>query len=144
MEEEYRKNGLEAIYHIIKNKNNSKKIEKDLYSISLKNLRSNENIKTVYFINILQLSQINNISNITNLIKEEKLNWNRDSIKNMVFEEEEQDEFIIKPFEIEEGVTICKCGSKRVYTYSKQCRGADEGSTTFATCLECKSQWTYS
>ena len=30
MEEEYRKKGLQAIYHIVKNKNNDKKIEKDL------------------------------------------------------------------------------------------------------------------
>ena len=143
MEEEYRKKGLQAIYHIVKNKNNAKKIEKDLYNITLKNLTPNENLKTVYFLNILQISE-HNIS-IPTLIKEGKLNWKHDSLKNMVFEEQEQDEFIRKPFEIEEGVTKCgNCGSERVYTYSLQCRGADEGSTTFATCCKCGSKWTYS
>ena len=141
--EDYRKKGQQAIFHFVKNKNNANKIEKELYNLSLKNLRSNENLETVYFLNILQISEIKP-SNIPLILKEGKLNWNHDGIKNMVFEEEEQDNFIIKPFEIEEGVTTCKCGSKRVYTYSKQCRGGDEGSTTFATCFECKSQWTYS
>ena len=145
----FRESGIEALNFIFKNNKTSKKIEKEIYEISLKNLRKNENIKTVYFLNILQITkdiQENTlkIKDISNFLKSEKMNWNHESISEIILEEKEQNEFIIKPFEIEEGVLECKCGSKRVYSYSKQCRGGDESSTTFATCLECKSKWTYS
>tara|TARA_B100001093_G_scaffold281608_1_gene269041 strand:- start:2155 stop:2610 length:456 start_codon:yes stop_codon:yes gene_type:complete len=56
----------------------------------------------------------------------------------------EQDDFIENPFEVEEGVLECKCGSKRVFSYSKQTRGADEPMTTFAICVSCNAKWTYS
>ena len=42
---------------------------------------------------------------------------------------------------IEEGVVKCfKCGSKKVNVVSKQTRGADEGSTEFASCI-CGNTW---
>ena len=56
-------------------------------------------------------------------------------------EEEEQDDFIVNPFQIEEGIVECRCGSKRVYSYSKQCRSGDEGVTSFHQCLKCKAKW---
>ena len=62
----------------------------------------------------------------------------------MIDKEIEQDNFLIKPLEIEEGVLECKCGSKRVFSYQKQCRGGDESSTTFAECVACKAKWIYS
>jgi len=145
---EFRESGIEALRLFIKNENTLKKTEKDLYEVSQQNLRKNENIKTVYLLNILQITkELKNgskLKDISLLIKDGKLNWKRDDMNKMVLEEIEQDNFIIKPFEMEEGVLECKCGSKRVYSYSKQCRGGDESSTTFATCLKCKSQWTYS
>lgn len=58
---------------------------------------------------------------------------------------EEQDNFLINPFEVEEGVLECnKCGSKRVFSYSKQVRSSDEGTSVFATCVACKSSWVHS
>jgi len=64
-------------------------------------------------------------------IKQQKLNWKHPSLSDYINEEIEQDNFIIQPFEIVEGITQCKCGSKRVYSYTKQTRGGDESSTTF-------------
>jgi len=77
-------------------------------------------------------------------IKQQKLNWKHPSLADYINEEIEQDNFIIQPFEIVEGITQCKCGSKRVYSYTKQTRGGDESSTTFNECLQCKSKWSYS
>jgi DNA-directed RNA polymerase subunit M/transcription elongation factor TFIIS len=57
---------------------------------------------------------------------------------------DEQDDFIENPFEIEEGVIECRCGSKRVFSFSKQTRSADEPMTTYAECVQCGSKWTYS
>jgi len=65
-----------------------------------------------------------------------------DAKKNII---EEHDEFIVNPFEVEEGVTQChKCNSKRVFTISKQVRSSDEPMTTFAECCNCRAKWTYS
>jgi DNA-directed RNA polymerase subunit M/transcription elongation factor TFIIS len=58
---------------------------------------------------------------------------------------QEENSFIANPIEIEEGVLECgRCGSKKTFSYSKQTRGADEPMTTFATCVECDNEWTYS
>jgi len=56
----------------------------------------------------------------------------------------EQDDFIEHPFEVEEGVLECRCGSKRVYSFSKQTRSADEPMTTYAECVQCNAKWSYS
>ena len=54
----------------------------------------------------------------------------------------EEESFIIKPFEIEEGVLECgKCGSKKTYSYTKQTRSGDESTTVFAICCNCNSKW---
>jgi DNA-directed RNA polymerase subunit M/transcription elongation factor TFIIS len=75
----------------------------------------------------------------------EKLGWKNPEFDDVMFKQREQDEFIIKPFEVEEGVLKCpKCSQSRTFSYSKQTRSADEPMTTFATCMNCKHKWTYS
>jgi DNA-directed RNA polymerase subunit M/transcription elongation factor TFIIS len=73
-----------------------------------------------------------------------KIGWDHDCYSKFKALIKEQDDFLIKPFEVEEGVLECKCGSRRVLSYSKQCRSSDEPMTTFATCMKCKSSWSYS
>jgi DNA-directed RNA polymerase subunit M/transcription elongation factor TFIIS len=53
----------------------------------------------------------------------------------------EQDDFVMAPFEIEEGVIECRCGSKRVFSFTKQDRSCDEPTTVFAQCLSCNKKW---
>ena len=54
----------------------------------------------------------------------------------------EEQKFLEKPFEVDEGVLECQaCGSKRTYSFSKQTRGGDEGTTVFAKCAECGKTW---
>lgn len=74
---------------------------------------------------------------------DEKVLWNSKSFDELRQIEEEQDKFIIQPFEIVEGITQCKCGSKKVFSYSKQTRGGDEATSTFNECAKCKSKWMY-
>ncbi len=77
-------------------------------------------------------------------IKAGKSAWCHTSFDTSSIQLTEQDDFIENPFEVEEGVLECKCGSKRVFSYSKQTRGADEPMTTFAICVSCNAKWTYS
>lgn len=83
------------------------------------------------------------VDEVVNSIAEDKILWNSDKFKNERVALAEQDDFIEKPFELEEGVITCNCGSKKVYTYSKQVRSGDEGYTTFAECIKCKTKWSY-
>ena len=84
------------------------------------------------------------LKEILKSIKNNEILWKHQSLKDLIDDEIEQDDFIIQPFEIVEGIAECRCGSKRVYSYTKQTRGGDESSTTFNECLKCKSKWTYS
>ena len=65
-------------------------------------------------------------------IVKKKVGWNHPYFSDITGRVDEHDNFIRDPFEVEEGVLQCKCGSNRVFSYSKQCRGADEPMTTFA------------
>jgi len=57
----------------------------------------------------------------------------------------ERNSFIEKPFEVAEGIFECKkCGSKKIFSYSKQTRGCDEGTSVFCECSNCNSKWVYS
>ena len=84
------------------------------------------------------------LKDILAYLKKGKTAWKHNTFDTSSRQLAEQDDFIENPFEVEEGVLECKCGSKRVFSYSKQTRGADEPMTTFAICVACKAQWTYS
>jgi len=101
--------------------------------------------KTVVFQIITDLKKKKKLPDVLKELKEKKILWKHFDYADIIAEEEEQDNFIIQPFEIIEGITQCnKCGSNRVFSFTKQTRGGDESSTTFNECLQCKSKWSYS
>lgn len=56
--------------------------------------------------------------------------------------QQEQDDYISNPPEVEEGVVEChKCGSRRVFSVSIQTRAPDEPMSTKAHCMQCKYKW---
>ena len=136
---EIRDIGKEALKLFLNKEQNITIFEEYIYDLS---------DEDCYKLNIYQtISDIKHGSKLANIlkkIKEEKIGFKHDSFSDYIFEEEEQNNFLIKPFEIEEGVLECKCGSKRVYSYSKQSRSADEPMSTYAECMSCRKKWTYS
>ena len=84
------------------------------------------------------------LNTILQNIKNKKIHWKHETYNNLILEEDEQNNFIIQPFEVYEGALTCKCGSNRVYSYQKQSRSADEPMSTYATCMACKNSWVYS
>lgn len=81
---------------------------------------------------------------IEDVIKQGKLGWEHASFSAIKQSQQEQDDYILNPFEAEEGVVECKkCGSSKVYSVSVQTRAADEPMTTMAQCTVCKTKWSY-
>lgn len=81
---------------------------------------------------------------IEDVIKQGKLGWEHASFSKIKQSQQEQDDYILNPFEAEEGVVECKkCGSSKVYSVSVQTRAADEPMTTMAQCTVCKTKWSY-
>ena len=157
IEQEYtdtRLKGLKALKTILKQDKKIKIVEKCIHKQSSKNEQYENTYRKILYQTIGDLILDNKLEktekNIklketAKNIKHNKIGWNHPiytQIKNRI---EEHDDFIINPFEVEEGVTNCKaCGSTRVFTYSKQVRSCDEPMTTVAKCVKCKVVWTYS
>lgn len=71
-------------------------------------------------------------------VKQRNIGWNHTFFKTFQKEQEEYDQFLVSPPEVEEGVIQCsRCGSKKTFSFSKQTRRADESATVFVRCAEC-------
>ena len=141
----FRQKGKSAIATISKRENNINIIENWIFKITQRENKNPDSFQTEYIRNILQVVQDlkngKDKNEVLNSIKKKQLGWKHtcfDEIRNSL---QEQDDFVKNPFEIEEGALECRCGSKRVFSYSKQTRSCDEGMTFFITCLNCKNFW---
>lgn len=146
---EYRKKGITVLSSVIQKEQNIKIIEKCICEKSV----NNENLYNEILYQVVgDLLNNKKLSDILSNIKSDKICWNHNDFTTFQEQLDEQDDFIENPFEVAEGVLECKkvlkngkvCGSKRVFSYSKQTRSADEPMTTFATCCACGTKWTYS
>ena len=131
--------GVNALKTVLSKEQNIKIIEKSVFENGI----LDKYLTNIYDI-ICKIKNNEKLSNILSDIKNKKLDWNHSYLDDTIYEEQEQNNFLIKPFEVEEGVIECKCGSSRVYSFAKQTRGADESTTTFAECMACGNKWTYS
>jgi len=92
----------------------------------------------------VQISQKKKLKDIFKELQSGLVMWSDPCLDAINDQLKEQVSFIENPFEVEEGVMACnKCMSKRVFSYSKQSRSADEPSTTYAECVVCGSKWQY-
>lgn len=138
----YRLDGKDALGLVVKVEKNLNILEKAIYGKS----GDDENAyKDLVYEAVCEIASGKKLPAILESIKGGKNGWNHPDFDETRFRQQEQDEFIINPFEVEEGVLKCgKCGNSRTFSYTKQTRSADEPMTTFATCMTCKHKWTYS
>ena len=135
-----RTRGKNALEMVLKNKQNIDIFENNIYKLS----KDDEEYLWIIYQIIGDISHGVKLKELLTQVKNRKINWDHPFYEDMINDEIEQDNFIMNPFEIQEGVIECKCGSNRVFSFQKQCRGADETATTFAECAACGNKWVYS
>lgn len=78
-------------------------------------------------------------------VKHKKIGWKDPIYENVTNLIQEHDDYIIKPFEVVDGVLTCpKCGGSKTWSIQRQTRSADEPMTTFSRCVMCGHNWKYS
>ena len=130
--------GKRLLCTVLNKEQNINIIEKNIYEITEDD---EELYKKILYQTLHDIKQGLKLPDLLKNLKEHKILWKHSSLNKYILVEEEQDEFIINPFQVEEGIVECRCGSKRVYSYSKQTRSGDEGITSFHQCLKCKAKW---
>lgn len=137
---DYRTKGKNALATVLSNQQNITVIEKNIFAVS-----PDEEFYVEYIYQIIgDILQSKKLKSILEDIKKKRVGWSHPSFEHVTDKINEQDNFIENPFEVEEGILECKCGSKRVYSYQKQSRSCDESSSTYAQCIVCKAKWVYS
>lgn len=140
---EFREKGKEILSNYISNWKNIEILEKNLYN-SIKDVEEyflekeyNDRLYEVCY----QLSN-KSLKEVNENLKRDNVSWNSEYFIEEKTKQEEKDQFLTNPFEVEEGVNKCeKCGSNKTYSVSKQVRAADEGFSTFCICLKCGAKW---
>ena len=126
--------GKNLLEDIFENSNNVTLFEKLIYS----------KYNATYYDTIYQLCglvQQYSVKECYELLNEERINWSLDMFKEDVEEERIELEFIETPFETSDSIMECRCGSKKVLTFSKQIRSSDEGTAVFCKCIKCGKKW---
>ena len=137
-----RLDGKDALSLVIKVEKNLNILEKAIYN---KTGDDEKAYKELIYEVSSEIAQGVKLQTVLEAIKNSKTGWNHPNFDDARFRQEEQDDFIVNPFEVVEGVLKCgKCGHSRTFSFTKQTRSADEPMTTFATCMTCKHKWTYS
>lgn len=71
-------------------------------------------------------------------LKTKKYLFHHDIFNSVYDEIKEEDDFLNNPIKIEDGVIECsRCKSLKTFSYSKQTRASDEGTSVFVTCSQC-------
>lgn len=149
---EVRENAKKTFRLYLNIEKNIVKLEKLIYKNAITESKNNwfENYNCNIYEIALLLQKKTRFSTITDLINNNKLGWGNKNFEHITNLVNEQNDFIKNPFEVEEGIFQCKafiketgtiCGSKRVYSYAKQDRSSDEGTSVYAQCMKCGCKW---
>tara|TARA_Y100000591_G_scaffold72454_1_gene60232 strand:+ start:1839 stop:2252 length:414 start_codon:yes stop_codon:yes gene_type:complete len=134
----YRTIGKEILGKYIKSNNNVIKLETKVNKVTDSQEQYNQLI-----LELVRLKREGNDSKVLmNILKTGSFLSNTDEYKEFRSKIEEHDRFLVKPFEVDEGVLECgKCGSNKTISYTKQTRSGDEATSVFALCYNCNNKW---
>lgn len=135
--EDLEKIGMKALGKVLSN-------TKNISILSSILLKDKENYKRNIYQIVGDILKKEKLKTILDNIRNNKICWEHFTYDDISFLIKEQEDFIINPFVVEEGVIQCKCGSRRVFSYSKSTRSSDEALSVFSQCVECKSKWVFS
>ena len=146
----FRTKGKDALASVLNIPKNITILENAVYecvaegrvSVAHQGKETEHNYKSIIYQVVSDIQNGNSIKDIYRSIRDGGIGWKHKSFQTMRQRIQEQNEFIENPFEVEEGVHTCrKCGSKRVFSYNKQCMGSDEGTSVFCECAACHCKW---
>ena len=138
----FRTKGVAALATVLTYKKNINILEKAVYEKVADGSDIEDTYNCVIYQVLSDIQDLKPIKDIYRSIRAGEIGWKHHSFHGTSERFDEQNEFIENPFEVEEGVHTCqKCGSKRVFSYNKQCRGGDEGTSVFCECFACHCKW---
>ena len=139
----YRKYGKMSLSQKLKIEKNITILEKNIYEAAVKTGHDNTQIayQDICMDVITMIDQGLKLNTILQKLKKGKLMYDSELFNDVRESLSEQQSFLENPFEVDEGVIECKCGSRRTISFSKQTRCGDEGTTVFAKCVDCGKSW---
>ena len=131
---------------VIHNKTNRIKVFNFLYDIvkdTVKNVQKQQEILYFYFYEIhVEWSIYPRIEDLFQFIRQKKIGYFHSEFDTIRQEIEEEENFIMCPPVIDEGVIECRrCKSRRTFSFNKQTRSSDEAVTVFVRCVNCGHQF---
>jgi DNA-directed RNA polymerase subunit M/transcription elongation factor TFIIS len=142
-----RQKGITALSYALKQLKNCETFEKYIYNhVESSNSICSEKYNWYIYQTVgLLLKDSSTFKNTFKNVKDGKIGWDSTIYESISSKIKEHDEYLVKPFEVVEGVAQCgKCGSKKTWSIAKQMRSGDEGTSTISRCVECGHHWVYS
>jgi len=143
-----RNNGKKVLSSMIQLQKNIDAIENAIYNLTIQNSSKDDSeLYNNYIYQVIGILLENkSLKSLLDLIKNNRLEWEQPIFQKYQLSQQEQDDFIIKPIEVQEGVLQCpKCGSKYTYTHTQQTRKADESMSVYIRCANpykyCGFKW---
>lgn len=97
----------------------------------------NGDIDTVY-----ELIGFDTVSSFLKRVREKNSPFMNPVFDTHIERESSIDSFVSNPVDVVEGALTCpKCRSTRTFTYTKQVRSGDEGTSVFGVCASCTNKW---
>lgn len=124
----------DAMRILFKKKANQQRFLEYIASFS----RDEEEAKYLIYEVIIEFLYLNNLPHLMDQVKRREIGFDHPNLEAIRQEFQEQDDFLINPPQVEEGIMECKrCHSKRTFSFSKQTRRSDESATVFIRCSNC-------
>jgi len=124
---------MNKLSHLSKKKENKQLIRDHLLSYP-----KDEHLDIIYEL-AYEIQEGKTLQDVFQQLKKAKFGLQHQDFNDISEKIKETDNFMNNNFESVEGVNECsKCKSKRTISFTKQVRSADEGTSVFITCIDCK------